>query len=154
MKQKTRIIAVLTLAIPLSLTAMGFAQTKEELAASPKNSMKTSLKEDLGFGEKKMGIKGKNTLSLTGESNEVAGRLRSTGGRRMVFQTRTTRQSSLSRRRESGRLTSGMSQSRSHRLGNTSLANANQNDTRPKDNSRPKDSVRGTASQSQKSTKK
>jgi hypothetical protein len=92
MKAKRQITAILSVLIPTLLTSLGFAQGPTSTKTNS-NSLKLSLKEDLGFGAKKTLLKGRNTVSILDDNKKDKdnGKPSRTGGRRMIVESQKQR---------------------------------------------------------------
>jgi hypothetical protein len=119
MKAKIQTIALFTVLLPILVTSTIFAQSST--TKTNKNSLKLSLKEDLGFGDKKTLLKGRNTVSIIDgdKKDKDNGKPSRTGGRRMILDTQEKRLTIPQQSRS--RLASSTRQGRPRRLGSPNL---------------------------------
>jgi hypothetical protein len=113
------LLSLLSIIIPILFAACSFAQSSAN--KTNKNSMKFSLKEDLGFGDKKTLLKGRNTISIIDgdKKDKDNGKPSRTGGRRMVLEVQEKRLGSVQHGHV--RLATSTRQGRTRRLGSPGL---------------------------------
>ena len=117
-------------ALNMFLTKTLMAQTSGSSSKTNKNSLKMSFKEDIGFGDRKTLLKGKNAVSITDEKEQdpMKPSPSRTGARRMVLDSAKSRLGNTTHGQV--RLASSSRQGRTRRLGMPNLEAPSQRTTR------------------------